>query len=111
MREVRYPVLIKRPVLAATISCLGGALILLGASLALLTSKGGAIDYSSFLALSLGISVTVAAVFLYYRPLSHKRLSLVILLFSIISLIGTGDFLTGAFVGAIGGLLAIFRVS
>lgn len=54
-----------------------------------------------------GIVVTVSVVMLNARPAEHWAWGVVILVFSVISLLGMGGFLVGAILGIIGGAFAI----
>jgi hypothetical protein len=53
--------------------------------------------------------VLIGAIMLYRAPRDHVAWGIVILVFSVISLISMGGFLIGALVGVVGGLLALVR--
>ncbi len=54
-----------------------------------------------------GVMVTLGAVMLNARPSEHTAWSMIILVFSVISLLGMGGFLVSAILGIVGGALAI----
>lgn len=61
----------------------------------------------SLIALVAGAIVIVGAVMLNARPSEHMAWGVVILIFSIISLVGMGGFFMGALLGIAGGALAL----
>jgi len=54
-----------------------------------------------------GILVITGAVMLSSRPAEHEAWGIIILIFSLISLLGMGGFLIGAILGIIGGAFAL----
>ena len=54
-----------------------------------------------------GVIITISAVMLNARPSEHNAWGMIILVFSIISLLGMGGFLVGAILGIVGGALAM----
>jgi hypothetical protein len=61
----------------------------------------------SLIGLISGILVIIGAIMLNVRPTEHTSWGVVILVFSIISFLGTGGFLIGAVLGIVGGVLAL----
>ena len=53
------------------------------------------------------ILVLVGAVMLWMKPKSHVAAGVIILLFSLFSIISTGGFIIGLILGIVGGILAI----
>jgi hypothetical protein len=54
-----------------------------------------------------GVIVTIGALMLNTRPSEYNAWGMIILVFSIISLLGMGGFIVGAILGIIGGALAM----
>ena len=54
-----------------------------------------------------GVSVIVGALMLYNNPAQHTKWSIVILIFSVLSIFATAGFGTGFILGIIGGILAL----
>ena len=54
-----------------------------------------------------GVIITIGSVMLNARPSEHNAWGMIILVFSIISLLGMGGFLVGAILGIVGGALAL----
>ncbi len=118
---------------AFALSIIGGILILLSGSMSLLMltyygagfgffwgMMGGyqgmmgslGFPFGSFLWLMLiaivcGVLITIGAVMLNSRPAEHRSWGIIILVFSIISLLGMGGFFIGALLGIAGGALAL----
>ncbi|MCL4436373.1 MAG: DUF6114 domain-containing protein [Thaumarchaeota archaeon] len=61
----------------------------------------------SLLGLVSGILVIIGALMLNTRPAEHTTWGIIILIFSIISLLGMGGFFIGAILGIVGGALAL----
>jgi hypothetical protein len=127
----------QRPQIAFILSLIGGILILLGGGVSsmwfmfggfgiggmmggfsgmmggfqgMMGSLGipfGFISGLFLIGLVSGIIITIGAVMLNARPSEHNAWGMIILVFSIISLLGMGGFLVGAILGIVGGALAI----
>jgi len=54
-----------------------------------------------------GVAVIIGAVQLYSSPQQNQTWGIIILVFAVISLLGTGGFFIGALLGIIGGILAL----
>ncbi len=54
-----------------------------------------------------GIMVTLGAAMLNTRPSEHTAWGMIILVFSVISLLGMGGFVVGAILGIVGGTLSL----
>ena len=61
----------------------------------------------SLIGLVSGIFVIIGAVMVNARPIEHVSWGLIILVFSITSILGTGGFIIGAILGIMGGVLAM----
>jgi len=125
-----------RPTVAVILSLIGGALMLLsGAMMFMMLTYGGGsfgmmggfggmmggyqgmmgsfgVPFGFMVGLSLiglvsGILVIIGAVMLDVRPAEHTAWGIVILVFSIISFLGTGGFFIGAILGTIGGAFSL----
>jgi len=126
----------ERPTIAVILSIIGGALMLLGGSMALmmLTYNDGGFemmdgfggmmgDYghmmgglgfpygivSGLMLVSLvsGVLVIVGAAMISIHPSQSSMWGIVVLMFSIISFVGMGGFVIGAVLGIVGGVLAL----
>jgi hypothetical protein len=123
----------QRPQIAFILSLIGGILILLGGGVSsmwfmfggfgiggmmggfsgmmggfqgMMGSLGipfGFISGLFLIGLVSGIIITIGAVMLNARPSEHNAWGMIILVFSIISLLGMGGFLVGAILGIVGG--------
>ncbi len=69
--------------------------------------SAGSITILSLLGLLSGIAVIIAAIMLNTRPREHVTWGMIILAFSIISLVGMGGFWIGALLGIAGGAIAL----
>ena len=130
MKEVKDLGLNERPQIAFILSLIGGILILLGGGVSYIWfmfggfSMGGMMGgfqgmmgslgipfgfMSGFFLIGLvsGVIITIGSVMLNARPSEHNAWGMIILVFSIISLLGMGGFLVGAILGIVGGALAI----
>ncbi len=67
----------------------------------------GSIVGLSLIGLISGVLVIIGAVMLDTRPSEHTIWGIIVLVFSIISLLGLGGFFVGAILGIIGGALAL----
>ncbi|RLI44752.1 hypothetical protein DRO69_06685 [Candidatus Bathyarchaeota archaeon] len=105
----------EKPTAAFVLSLIGGILLLLGGLVALAI---GAAIYSSFPALGMlietftvslcGVLVVIGAVMLYVNPEKSTTWGVIILVFSIVSLLFRLEgFIVGTILGIIGGTLAI----
>ncbi len=54
-----------------------------------------------------GVMVTIGAVMLNAHPSEHMAWGIIILVFSVISLLGMGGFVVGAILGIVGGTLSL----
>ena len=111
----------EKPTAAFVVSLLAGIFILLGAivMMALSSLLGGlmigvgagaaasVILLYGVVGLIFAILVLVGAVMLWMKPQSHVAAGVIILLFSLFSIISTGGFFIGLILGIIGGILAI----
>jgi len=111
----------EKPTAAFVVSLLAGIFILLGAivMMALSSVLGGlmigvgagaaasVILLYGVVGLIFAILVLVGAVMLWMKPQSHVAAGVIILLFSLFSIISTGGFFIGLILGIIGGILAI----
>jgi len=126
----------ERPTVAVILSIIGGALMLLGGSMALmmLTYHDGGFgmmdgfggmmgDYghmmdglgfpygimSGLMLVSLvsGVLVIVGAVMINIHPSQSSTWGIIVLVFSIISFVGMGGLVIGAVLGVVGGVLAL----
>ena len=103
----------EKPTAAFVLSLVGGILILinglvlaaLGAILALFFPAAGIL--LAALGLVFGIIVLLGAIMLWTQPGQHKTWSIVVLVFSILSLVIGGGFIIGFILGLIGGILGI----
>ena len=62
-----------------------------------------------FLGLISGILVLVFAILLKYNPSQGTAFGILVLIFSLVSLTGTGGFFIGAILGIVGGIVALTR--
>ena len=125
----------ERPSVAVILSLVGGALMLIGGGISfimtlygwgfgMMAGFGGMMGgyqgmMGSFgvpfgfmgslmlVGLVSGILVIICAVMLNTRPAEHGAWGIVIVIFSIVSFVGTGGFFIGAILGIIGGAFAI----
>jgi hypothetical protein len=126
----------KRPTVAVILSIIGGALMLLGGSMAfmmltyhdegsgMMDGFGGmmggyrnmmnGLDFpyglmSGLMLVSLvsGVLVIVGAVMINIHPSQISTWGIIVLVFSVVSLAGMGGFLIGAVLGFVGGVLAL----
>ena len=95
-----------RPTTAFVLSLCGGILIIVGALFFLLLSPFF-FSIFSLLAIVFGIIVTVGAVAIYRVPSQHLAWGVIILIFSVLSIIGFGGFIAGLVLGVVGGSLGI----
>ncbi len=124
-----------RPEVAFILSLIGGVLILLGSAVAMMWAYGGMPAWSGMMGsmmggysgmmggigvsgmgffggmfivgLVAGILVLVGAVMLHSRPQQTSTWGILVLVFSIISLVGMGGFFIGAILGLVGGAVAL----
>ena len=112
----------EKPTAAYALSLIAGVLILLngavigfvpgliaaipGAS-AVPGFVGGILWTVSIVILVFGVIVLLSAVMLYQNPMRKTTWGVLILLFSILSIVGGGGFLVGTILGIIGGALAL----
>jgi len=111
----------EKPTAAFVVSLIAGIFILLGAivmmalssmlgGLALGVGAGaaaGIVLIYGVVGLIFAILVLVGAVMLWMKPQSHVAAGVIILLFSLFSIISTGGFFIGLILGIVGGILAI----
>jgi hypothetical protein len=116
----------EKPTAAFILSLLGGIFMILGGGLTLFVTSliGYGMGYSPgwhmmgwgmmgflpwfwIIGLVSGVIVLIGAAMLYTRPEESATWGVLILMFSIISLLGMGGFLIGFLLGLIGGILAI----
>ena len=126
----------ERPTVAVILSIIGGALMLLSGSMALmmLTYHNGGFEMmdgfgsmvgdhghmmdglgfpygivSGLMLVSLvsGVLVIVGAVMINIHPSQGSTWGIIVLVFSIISFVGMGGFVIGAVLGVVGGVLAL----
>ena len=111
----------EKPTAAFVVSLIAGIFILLGDIFMMVLSSvlgGFAIGVGAGAAASLlilygavglifAILVLVGAVMLWMKPKSHVAAGVIILLFSLFSIISTGGFIIGLILGIVGGILAI----
>jgi hypothetical protein len=126
----------ERPTIAVILSIIGGALMLLGGSIAfvmlayhdgnfgMMDGLGGMMGgyrdmmggfgfpygiMSGLMLVSLvsGVLVIVGAVMINIHPSQSYTWGIIVLVFSIISFVGMGGFLIGAVLGVVGGVLAL----
>jgi hypothetical protein len=126
----------ERPTVAVILSIIGGALMLLGGSMALMMLTyhdedlgmmdgfGGMMDgyrhmmnglgfpyglMSGLMLVSLvsGVLVIIGGVMINVHPSQSSTWGITVLVFSIISFLGMGSFLIGAVLGIVGGALAL----
>lgn len=89
---------------------MGGFSGMMGGYHAMMGSLGVPLSFLSgfsLVGLVSGILVVAGAIMLNIRPAEHIEWGVVIVVFSIISFLGTGGFLIGAVLGTIGGTLAV----
>jgi len=124
----------EKPSVPFAISVVAGALILLGGATTMIWASSGmpgwggmmgsmmggyqgmmgGIGFSSgmffgisFFGLVSGVLVLLGALMLYSRPREASTWGLVVLVFSVLSLLGMGGFFIGAVFGIVGGMLAL----
>jgi len=119
----------ERPTVAVILSIIGGALMLLGGSMALMMltyydensgmmggyrhmMNGLGFPYglmSGLMLVSLvsGVLLIIGAVMINIHPSQSSTWGIIVLVFSIISFLGMGGFLIGAVLGIVGGALAL----
>jgi len=126
----------ERPTVAVILSIIGGALMLLGGSMALMMltyydENSGMMDgfggmmggyrhmmnglgfpyglMSGLMLVSLvsGVLLIIGAVMINIHPSQSSTWGIIVLVFSIISFLGMGGFLIGAVLGIVGGALAL----
>lgn len=111
----------EKPTAAFVVSLLAGIFILLGAIFMMVLSSilggfaigvgvgavGSLLIIYGAVGLIFAILVLVGAVMLWMKPHSHVAAGVIILLFSLFSIISGGGFLLGLILGIIGGILAI----
>src|SRR5881296_3838202 len=109
----------EKPTAAFVLSLIGGIFILLGAivvmalasvigSLMLIGGGDPALAYIyGAVGLIFAILVLVGAIMLWTKPQQHVMWGVVVLLFSLFSIITTGGFFIGLILGLIGGILGI----
>lgn len=103
---------LQKPTAAFVLSLIGGIFILLwGALIAVIGASFGPIGrgvaYLGGIESLLGILVIGFGVLLYVMPQNHVAFGILVLVFSIASLIGLGGLLIGFILGLIGGILGI----
>ncbi len=109
----------EKPTAAFVLSLIGGILILLGAIVVMVLASvigsfmviGGADPNIAYLYGAVGlifaILVLVGAVMLWMKPQQHVMWGVVVLLFSLFSIITSGGFFIGLILGLVGGILGI----
>jgi Family of unknown function (DUF6114) len=109
----------EKPTAAFVLSLIGGIFILLGAIVVLALASmlgglmiiGGADPALAYIYGAVGlifaILVLVGAVMIWMKPQQHVVWGVVVLLFSLFSIITTGGFFIGLILGLIGGILGI----
>src|SRR3989454_12058676 len=109
----------EKPTAAFVLSLIGGIFILLGAIVVMALASvigsfmvlGGGdpniVYIYGVVGLIFAILVLVGAVMLWMKPQSHVAAGVIILLFSLFSIISTGGFFIGLILGIVGGILAI----
>jgi len=126
----------ERPIVAVILSIIGGALMLLGGSMAFMMHtyhdedfgmmdgfggmmggyrhmmNGLGFPYGSMsglmlVSLVLGVLVIIGAVMIDIQPSQSNTWGIIVLVFSIVSFLGMGGFLIGAVLGIVGGALAL----
>ncbi len=111
----------EKPTAAFVVSLLAGIFILLGAIVMMVFSSilgglafgvgagaaAGIFVLYGAIGLLFAILVLVGAVMLWMKPKSHVAAGVIILLFSLFSIISTGGFFIGLILGIVGGILAI----
>ncbi|MEM2760992.1 MAG: DUF6114 domain-containing protein [Nitrososphaerales archaeon] len=115
--------------LASGLSLSGGVLIVLASVTSLIwhaafTQMGGMVGMqrwmfgSGFTAMIFGISaigivsgglIILGAIMMNRKPEENNRWGVIVLVFSVISFMGTGGFFIGAVLGIIGGILAVVK--
>ncbi len=96
-----------KPLGAFVLSLLGGVFILLGGIVFSLLSPFFGFNVFGFLGLVFGVIVFVCAFGLYSHPEQHVAWGVLILIFSVVSIVSFGGFVAGLVLGTIGGALAI----
>ena len=97
-----------RPIAAMILSLIGGIFILIGGIFFTFLLGGGSFfGLFGVVGLVFGILVIVGAVMLYNQPSQHTTWGVIVLVFSISSIVSLGGFLVGLILGTIGGALAI----
>src|SRR2546426_342960 len=109
----------EKPTAAFVLSLIGGIFILLGAIVVMALASvigslmliGGGDPNLAYLYGAVGlifaILVLVGAVMLWMKPQQHVMWGVVVLLFSLFSIITTGGFFIGLILGLIGGILGV----
>ena len=94
-----------RPVVGFTFGLIGGIFILIGAIFATVFSRF--FPPFGLLGLAFGILVIVGSVMLYVSPQQHVAWGVLVLIFSIASIVSTGGFIVGLALGVVGGATGI----
>ena len=91
---------------AFALSLASGILVVLGALVFLLLTRGFSLIFS-LLGLTCGTIILFAAVLMYARPKEHAIWGVVVLVFACVSIVSIGGFIAGMILGIIGGALGI----
>lgn len=97
-----------RPTTAFVLGLTGGVLIVVASMFFILLFSGFfGFNFRDLLALIFGILVIVGSVLMYRFPSQHVTWGVIVLIFSIASIIGFGGFIAGLVLGIVGGALGI----
>ena len=112
-----------KPTAAFVLGLIGGILVLLVAAyvlyvISVVTSIAsgygisvggffGAVTWYFYLGLVMGLLMIVSAVMLYAKPQQHVIWGVLLLVFSLVSIISGGGFVIGLILGLVGGILGI----
>jgi len=95
-----------RPVLGFVFGLVGGILILVGGAIFSALS-GFFLGLFGILGLVFGILVLLGSIMLYAAPRQHVAWGVIVLVFSVASIVGLGGFIIGMVLGIVGGALGI----
>ncbi len=88
-------------------SMMGGYYGMMNGYYGMMQGYGGWFLGFGAIALISGIAILIGAVMIYTRPEKASSWGLLVLIFSVLSLVGMGGFFIGAVLGIIGGVLAM----
>jgi len=95
-----------RPVPAFVFGLIGGVLILIG-GLVFSASSVFFLGFFAILSLIFGIVAILGSVMLYAAPQQHVAWGVIVLVFSVLSIVGFGGFIAGMVLGIVGGALGM----